>query len=201
MPDSRARRRWSSSCPYPVRATSNAVEAFRPLEGRMAPPTMPGEGGPRKRKGTVTSLREADEPIRPAPFRVRPGADTLFRWDDFKAVDFQHNKVTFHRVVMEQAARPAPAKPLGRPRRPRDAPSRGSRPRSAGSRPSKSSPTLRRDRQGAKRPPPPYRSRPEDLPCGLSTARPVRELLADLRNSADQLLLRAARVHWEAPAT
>jgi replicative DNA helicase len=32
----------------------------------------------------------------------------------------------------------------------------------------------------------------------VSTARPVHELLADLRNSADKLLGRAARTHWEA---
>jgi replicative DNA helicase len=35
------------------------------------------------------------------------------------------------------------------------------------------------------------------LLAAVSTARPVHELLADLRDSADKLLSRAARTHWE----
>jgi hypothetical protein len=45
----------------------------------------------------IHPYRGPDEPFRPFPLNIQPGVDTTIRWDDFKPLEFDHNKVTFHR--------------------------------------------------------------------------------------------------------
>lgn len=45
----------------------------------------------------IHPYREAGEAFRPFPQPIHPGVDLNIRWDDFKPIAFDHNKVSFHR--------------------------------------------------------------------------------------------------------
>jgi hypothetical protein len=44
----------------------------------------------------VHIYRDVNEAFRPPSFKVQPGVETTFSWEDFAPTDFQHNKITFH---------------------------------------------------------------------------------------------------------
>lgn len=44
----------------------------------------------------VHIYRDVNEAFRPPSFKMQPGVETTFNWEDFAPTDFQHHKISFH---------------------------------------------------------------------------------------------------------